>query len=88
MMVTEERRMEKEGPELSRSGLCPWDEKEGRRCATSFGIRTIGVLGVLISAKQSGSVSSFRSGIEALRRDAGFFVDKDLGTRVLAVVGE
>lgn len=51
-------------------------------------IRTIGVLGVLISAMQSGSVSSLRIEIETLRRVAGFFVDKDLETRILAMVGE
>ncbi len=64
------------------------DEKEGRQCAASLGIRTIGALGVLISAKQSGSVSSLRREIERLRRDAGFFVDKALETRVLVMVGE
>jgi predicted nucleic acid-binding protein len=64
------------------------DEKEGRQCAADLGIRTIGVLGVLISAHQSGSVSSLRREIEALRQDAGFFVDKGLETRVLAMVGE
>lgn len=64
------------------------DEKEGRQCAASLGIRTIGVLGVLISAKQSGSVSSLRSEIGKLRRDAGFFVDKALETQVLSMVGE
>jgi predicted nucleic acid-binding protein len=47
-----------------------------------------GVLGVLISAKQSGSLSSLRSEIETLRRDAGFFVDKALESRVLGMVGE
>jgi uncharacterized protein len=64
------------------------DEKEGRQCAASLGIRTIGVIGILISAQQSGSVPSLRSEIEKLRRDAGFFVDKSLETRVLAMVGE
>jgi hypothetical protein len=64
------------------------DEKEGRQCAASLGIRTIGALGVLISAKQSGSVSSLRREIERLRRDAGFFVDEALETRVLVMVGE
>ena len=64
------------------------DEKGGRQCGASLGFRTNGVLGVLISAMQSGSVSSLRSEIETLRRVAGFFVDKDLETRILAMVGE
>jgi uncharacterized protein len=64
------------------------DEKEGRQCAASLGIRTIGVLGVLIAAKQSGSILSLRVEIDKLRRDAGFFVDRPLELRVLAMVGE
>lgn len=64
------------------------DEKEGRQCAASLGIRTIGVLGILITAKQSGSIPSLRAEIDKLRRDAGFFVDKALESRVLAMVGE
>lgn len=64
------------------------DEKEGRQCAATLGVRTIGVLGVLISAKQSGSVLSLRDEIEKLRRDAGFFVDAALEMRVLTTVGE
>ena len=64
------------------------DEKEGRQCATSLGIRTIGVLGVLIAAKHAGSIASLRDEIDRLRRDAGFFVDKALESQVLARVGE
>lgn len=64
------------------------DEKEGRQCAASVGIRTIGVLGVLIAAKHVGSIASLHNEIDKLRRDAGFFVDKALESRVLAMVGE
>jgi hypothetical protein len=64
------------------------DEKEGRQCAANLGIRTIGVLGVLIAAKYAGSIASLHTEIEKLRRDAGFFVDRPLEARVLALVGE
>ncbi len=64
------------------------DEKEGRQRAVALGIRTIGVFGVLIAAKQSGVVLSMREEIGKLRRDAGFFVDARLETKVLALVGE
>ncbi|MBL9160825.1 MAG: hypothetical protein JNJ70_25325 [Verrucomicrobiales bacterium] len=64
------------------------DEKEGRQCAASLGITTIGGLGILIFARRTGSISSLRNEIEKLRRDAGFFVDRDLETRVLAMVAE
>jgi len=64
------------------------DEKEGRRCAASLGIRTIGVLGILIAARQAGVLPSLRNEIEALRREAGFFIDPALELRVLTMVGE
>jgi predicted nucleic acid-binding protein len=46
------------------------------------------VLGVLIAAKHAGSIASLHTEIEKLRRDAGFFVDRPLEARVLALVGE
>lgn len=64
------------------------DEKEGRQRAAILHIRAIGVLGVLIAAKLSGAIPSLRAEIDSLRRDAGFFVDRPLEARVLAMVGE
>jgi predicted nucleic acid-binding protein len=64
------------------------DEKEGRRCAFALGIRAVGLLGILIRAKQSGAVESMRLEIDKLRRHAGFFVGSDLEARVLAMVDE
>jgi predicted nucleic acid-binding protein len=64
------------------------DEKEGRQRAEILHIRTIGVLGVLMVAKQSGAIPSLQAEIHKLRRDAGFFVDRALELRVLAMVGE
>ncbi len=64
------------------------DEKEGRRRASRLGIRTVGVLGVIIAAKQSGAIPSLRAEIDRLRRDAGFYVDRPLEARLLASVGE
>lgn len=64
------------------------DEKEGRQCAESLGIRTIGVLGILITSKQSGSISSLRTEIDKLRQEAGFFIARPLEPQVLAIVGE
>jgi predicted nucleic acid-binding protein len=64
------------------------DEKDGRQRAAAIGVRTIGVLGILIRAKQSGSVTSLRAEVDRLRRDAGFFVDRALEARVFTIVGE
>jgi predicted nucleic acid-binding protein len=53
-----------------------------------IGLRTIGVLGVLLAARRSGAIPSLRAEIDRLRRDAGFFVARPLEIRVLAIVGE
>ena len=64
------------------------DEKEGRICATSLGIRTVGALGVLIAARRTGAIPSLKAEIDKLRHDAGFFLDHKLEARALAAVGE
>lgn len=64
------------------------DEKEGRQRAAMLGLRTIGVIGVLIVARKTGRLPSLAVEIARLRRDAGFFVDHALEMRALALVGE
>jgi uncharacterized protein len=64
------------------------DEKEGRRCAAHLGLRTIGLLGVLMTAKRSGAIPSLRFQIDRLRSEAGFFVNEKLEKQVLQAVGE
>jgi predicted nucleic acid-binding protein len=64
------------------------DEKDGRVLARQFQLPVRRVLGILIRAKATGSVSSLRSEIEALRRRARFFVAATLEHEVLRTVGE
>jgi hypothetical protein len=64
------------------------DEKDGRQCAAMLGLRTIGVIGVLIVAKQTGKVPSVAAEIAKLRSEAGFFVDERLELQALALAGE
>lgn len=64
------------------------DEQEGRQRATTLGIRTIGVLGILLAAKQAGALPSLKDEILKLRRDAGFFIAKPLEAQLLAAAGE
>jgi predicted nucleic acid-binding protein len=64
------------------------DEKEGRQRAATLGIRTIGVLGVLIVAKDAGVIPALKDEITRLRQDAGFFIATALETRLLTAVGE
>ena len=64
------------------------DEWDGRMRATALGVRTIGVLGVLIVGKRSGSIVSMKVEIARLREEAGFFISRDLQEQVLAMAGE
>ena len=64
------------------------DEKEGRKRAAGLGLRTVGVIGVLIVAKQNGRIQSLAAEIGRLRREAGFFVDGKLEAKALAMAGE
>ena len=74
---------------LSLSADCVlMDEKEGRQSAASLGIRTIGVLGILLAAKNTGSLLMLKDEIDKLRRDAGFFISGALEAQLLAAAGE
>ena len=64
------------------------DEKEGRQRATKLGVRTIGVIGILIVARQTRRIESLANEIARLRREAGFFVGRALEGQALAEVGE
>ena len=64
------------------------DEKDGRQRAAKLGLRTIGVIGILIVARQSGRIKSLAVEIARLRREAGFFVGRALEQQALAMVGE
>lgn len=64
------------------------DEREGRLRASALGIRTIGVLGVLLVGKRDGKVASIKAEMNLLRQEAGFFISPDLETEVLKLAGE
>ncbi|RXM01258.1 DUF3368 domain-containing protein, partial [Citrobacter sp. AAK_AS5] len=50
------------------------DEKEGRRAAQRLGLKTVGVVGVLIEAKAHGLIAEVGPLRERLRQEAGFFL--------------
>ncbi len=64
------------------------DERDGRRRVEALGIRAIGVLGVLLSAKRSESIASLKMEMTRLRDEAGFFISRGLERQVLAMAGE
>jgi uncharacterized protein len=64
------------------------DERRGRDIAAHFGLRVIGLLGVLIEAKQRGNIPAVKPILDDLRTKAGFWVSQQLYVRVLQAAGE
>src|SRR6185369_4967657 len=64
------------------------DEQEGRHAAMRFGLRPLGVLGVLLRAKSLGVIGKVRPLLNALREQAGFFVGKSLYQQILEQADE
>lgn len=64
------------------------DERRGRQRAVRLGLRVTGVLGVLVEAKHQGLLAAVRPVLDALRRDAGFWISDDLYRRILDLAGE
>ena len=68
--------------------LLVMDEKLGRERAKDLGLKTVGVLGVLLNAKKHGRIKSLKDAMTALRDEIGFFISDDLYRQILAQAGE
>lgn len=64
------------------------DERRGRLVANRLKLRYIGVVGILVEAKSQGLISTVKPLLDALRNQAGFWVDQGLYNRVLQLVSE
>lgn len=64
------------------------DERKGRRLAQQQGLAVVGLLGVVLMAKRRGFVSSARSLLLRLDREAGVYLANDLKETALKTVGE
>jgi uncharacterized protein len=64
------------------------DELKGRHKAESLGLKIVGLLGVLIQAKQAGYLQAVEPLLIALREKAGFRINPALYLRVLQLAGE
>jgi uncharacterized protein len=64
------------------------DERLGRTEAARFGLRFIGILGVLIEAKGRGLLQRIEPILDELQLDAGFRMSEALRARVLQAAGE
>lgn len=64
------------------------DERLGRREAVRLGLSIIGILGILLVAKQRSLIPQVQAVIDALINQAGFRVSSQLYQRVLALAQE
>lgn len=64
------------------------DERRGHQVAIQMGIKTIGVLGILLQAKTSGLVPQVRPLLDQLEQEARFWIAPSVRQRVLQLAGE
>lgn len=64
------------------------DERRGYEVAIQLGLRPIGILGILLRAKSAGFLPAVKPVVDALQRDAGFWLSESLRKQVLTVAGE
>lgn len=64
------------------------DERRGRLIAEEYGLKIIGLLGVLISAKRKGYIKELKPHLDKLVFEIGFRVKRSLYNRILKEVNE
>ena len=64
------------------------DESAGRAVANQLGLRVVGIVGILIDAKNDGLISSVTVLLGRLEREAGFWISAELRRHVLQLAGE
>ena len=64
------------------------DDLDARKAATTLGLRVTGVIGILLRAKQMGSVDCVGTDIVKLRDKAGFRLSDQLVATTLKATGE
>jgi predicted nucleic acid-binding protein len=64
------------------------DERLGRETALHMDVRCVGLIGVLVEAKQKGLINEVRPLLDALRDLAGFWISEVLYQRVIECEGE
>lgn len=64
------------------------DERRGRQVASRMGLTTIGLLGILLEVKRQGFLHEVKPVLDDLIAKAGFWVSRELYTRVLQAASE
>ena len=75
------------GVELNAT-LVLMDERDGRYRARRLGLRPMGVVGVLMLAKERRLIPEIRPRLDALRVDAGFWLSESVYQQAVAAAGE
>ncbi len=73
---------------MERRAVILIDEHAGRITATSLGLKTLGLLGVLLQAKMAGMLSLVAPLLDQLHKDARFWISPSLREKVLQLAGE
>ncbi len=71
-----------------KADLILMDERDGRHKAIQLGLKPVGVVGVLLTAKARGHVTKVRPMLDALRQQAGFYLGDSLYKEVLRLAQE
>ena len=64
------------------------DERKGRQIAIGLSLKPVGVLGILLRAKQEKLISTVRPLMDRLLEEADFFIHDSLYNEVLILAGE
>lgn len=64
------------------------DERRAYEVAQRLGLTPIGILSILIQAKSAGVLNDVKTVLDALRRDANFWISEDLRKEVLQIARE
>ena len=64
------------------------DERRGRRVAMREGVAVVGVIGVMLEARQRGLITSLAAVIDELEKVAGFRISPRLKQRAMQIAGE
>ena len=64
------------------------DERKGRQLAQQAGVPVLALVGVILIAKRTHLISSARSLLDQIEREAGFYLTEELKQAALKSVGE
>lgn len=64
------------------------DERKGRAIAETYGLRVVGLLGILVKSTKQGHIERLKPVLDVLIKEVGFRVHQSLYIRILHEVNE